>query len=183
MANSSNGVSADANGSDRVELHPGSRDSRGGMDSSNEQAAGRAPVGSGEPRRAPRGNPKPKDKRKGRGFVRGLVKGALKRSIHPPDDPQVEENFPDFWELITMDEYKEGKSRTLPDIKITRTSGGYMVTILEHDTLQSKTFPLDRLENLAAACEKALHSDMYPWQAAKSFKNKQGLKKLKDKLQ
>jgi len=83
--------------------------------------------------------------------------------------------------MLTMDRYRDGKERIPSDLKLERCSGGYMLTIQDHDTGLQKSFPLQRLSDLVVTAEAALLNPDVPWRAFKSYKNKAGLKKFDKK--
>jgi hypothetical protein len=114
-------------------------------------------------------------------FAERVVSDALRRRLTPPDDPIVQELCPDLWDLLTREKYTSGKDRLPADIVIERIEGGYTVTIKDHDSGTAWAFTLDRLENLAVASETALHDPKTRRTTFKSFKNKKGLDKFREK--
>jgi hypothetical protein len=110
-------------------------------------------------------------------FSRSCVQG-----ISPPCDPVLEKEFPITWDYLTRNYEGSEIKREFPSLVIQRVSGGFLVTIQEHDLGWSKKVPFTRLSDLAGALEMALSNDeMYPRMVYKSHLNRLGLKKFERK--
>lgn len=113
--------------------------------------------------------------------VERLLQDALKRRIPEPDDPECEHAFPNLWEFLTLDQYAGGLERILGEITIVRIPGGYRATIKDHDTGKAKSASSLTLLDCFRGLEEALCDPNCPWIDFKSYKNKKGLDKFKDK--
>jgi hypothetical protein len=114
-------------------------------------------------------------------FLEQLARQRLEGSLEAPPDDGVRENCPHLWEMLTTAVYddKERTKRILPEIVVGRESGGYSVTLKDHETCQQKvTFAL-RWEEIPLAIEMALTDTTKPWYPFRSFKNKQGEGKIR----
>lgn len=77
--------------------------------------------------------------------------------------------------MLTADRYDGGDDRILPELVITRTDGGYIFTLKDHESGQAKSVWGARLLDVGSALEQALVSQELPWKPFKSYLNPKGL--------
>jgi len=105
-----------------------------------------------------------------------MMSQAIEGRISAPSDDDLESSCPDLWELLTLDKYKDGSKRMLPELTVNRVPGGFEVSLRDHEMcLQITTFaPI--LMDLGRALETALHDPTRPWKPFQSYRNKKGPK-------
>lgn len=86
----------------------------------------------------------------------------------PPDDDQVEKQYPLLWGLITQDSYRDGTVRVLPTIKVERIPGGYRVTLQDHASHLQIAAMSCTLDGIARALESAMRQPEPEWRLYKS---------------
>lgn len=96
--------------------------------------------------------------------------------VTPPNDEVVEKEAPFLWDYLTVDRWKDGTSRILPRITISRVPGAYKVVIQDDGLWVQKSIIIQTLADLVGSLEKGLLSDQLPFEPFKSFRNKQGPK-------
>lgn len=81
-----------------------------------------------------------------------------------------------------MSVYADKTKRLQWELKVVMVSGGYQVTLTDHDLLKKLTFLAQRWAEIPIAAETALTAVNPPWvDMDKSFKNRKGLDKFKKK--
>lgn len=103
-----------------------------------------------------------------------LAKLVSEKRIAAPDDEELAGACPHLWELLTADQYADGRARLLPIVMIERISGGFRVTYKDESLLISKRATALSWHGIALALEKALADPEVPWESYKSYRNKQG---------
>jgi len=104
--------------------------------------------------------------------LKGIATG---RRIAPPDDPEVEEQCRKFWQWATETDAGEGRIRLLPDISLSRVTGGWKLVLKDIETSLCKKGTVQRLEDLARACEAILCDVTIPWEPFQNLKNPKGI--------
>jgi len=105
---------------------------------------------------------------------------AIEGRVTAPHDDAVEQECPDLWEILTLDQYADKSKRMLPEISINRVPGGYEVSLKDHEMCQQLTTFCPTLAEAAKALETALHDPTRPWKPFKSYRNQKGPKVPED---
>jgi hypothetical protein len=115
------------------------------------------------------------------GIIEQMFARAQEKRVEAPDDPDAEHNYPFLWELLTIDRYPDGRDRFLAEIVIQRLPGVYLARIKDHETLQEKHAQSNTLHGVFEALEKALGNPQSPFRKFKSYSNKDGIERHKEK--
>jgi hypothetical protein len=120
-----------------------------------------------------RGDDKPAPR--GSDVVGSLYAGAKSKRVASPYDPDTAELAPSFWQWATQDRYEDGSDRLLPEIKWTRVSGGWQITLQDVETAQQTHFTTETAREWVLAAERHLTSGECCWMPYKCYRNPKGL--------
>jgi hypothetical protein len=79
---------------------------------------------------------------------------------------------PLLFSYLTLDEYRSGEQRLLPEVVVECGFGGWIVTLKNHEESLQATIEVDVWEDIPSALEAALASGKMPWKEFKSFRKK-----------
>lgn len=105
-----------------------------------------------------------------------MMSQAIEGRITAPTDDELESTCLDLWELLTLDRYKDGSKRMLPELTVNRVPGGYEVSLRDHEMCCQVTTFSRQLHLIGPALETALHDPTRPWKPFQSYRNKKGPK-------
>jgi hypothetical protein len=96
-------------------------------------------------------------------LIDDLAANNGKRMMTPPTDERLEKGCPLLWSMLVQAEFADGTQRVMPDIIIRRVTGGYEVTLRDHDFCLQKTAMTRTMDGAFKALEKSLADPEAPW--------------------
>lgn len=103
-----------------------------------------------------------------------LLAEAGNGRVAPPALDELETLCPFLWQLLTQDQWADGRSRELSTIQIDRVPGGYKITLQDHALWLKKSCMAVNWAEIPQALDRALNDPGVPWEHYKSYRTKGG---------
>lgn len=89
--------------------------------------------------------------------------------VLPPCDARLECEYPMVWDLLTRNQRPDGTIRVPSSLRIIRVSGGFRITLEDHESELRKSVCSLTWDGLLDALERAVVDQSIPWEDFQSY--------------